>query len=93
MTVTRGSSGTPPFTRHRNSSTTARDKGGQEYSHAPQLHVITYNPMTVKHEGRLADIFRHFQSTAAIILLQGTCLKDHEDEGAASNSQCEGFWV
>ena len=70
-------------TRITDTSTTTRCRGGQDNSNSPQQHVVTYNPMTVKHESRLHGICKHFRHAADIIFLQGTCLKDREDEGQA----------
>ena len=54
----------PPYTRIRDTITTTRGRGGQDNNNAPQLRVVTYNPTTVKHEGRLNDICRHFKHAA-----------------------------
>ena len=68
-------------------------KGKNRTAAIHHSYVSSYNPMTVKHEGRLADICRHFRHAAALILLQGTCLIDPEDKGPRQEIiQCEGFW-
>ena len=71
-------------------STTTRGRSSQNTtpSHTPQIRIISYNPMTIESEGRLADICHHFRRSADIIMLQGTGTKDYDGEG----QPCGSFW-
>ena len=74
--------------------TTTRGRGSQDTmaSHTPQLRIISYSPMTIESEGRLADICHHFRRSADMIMLQGTGTKDFDVEGQPKSTKCGSFW-
>ena len=75
-------------------STTTRGRSSQNTtpSHTPQIRIVSYNPMTIESEGRLADICHHFRRSADIIMLQGTGTKDYDGEGQPKSTKCGSFW-
>ena len=61
-------------------------------SHTPQIRIISYNPLTIESEGRLADICHHFRPSADIIMVQGTGTKGYDGEGQPKSTKCGSFW-
>ena len=60
-------------------------------THIPQIRIISYNPMTMESEGRLADFFAATSERADIIMLQGTGTKDYDGEGQPKTTKCGSF--
>ena len=50
-------------------------------THIPQIRIISYSPMTIESERRLADFFAATSERVDIIMLQGTGTKDYDGEG------------